>query len=570
MSYSGRALRCFLVAVAATLILAACTPAAPTGRVGEPQAGGSSPQARGPKRMTAAIIGEPAALVARMNTGAVSVPGADAVEQLVNAGMAEMAAGKLQPQLAEEVPTSENGRWIVLPDGRMETTWRIKPGAKWQDGTPVTSHDLVFTTVVDQDPELPVAKHEGYASFDAVEAMDERAVVVKWKKPYIFADTMFTRTFANPIPKHVLEPSYSQDKASFLVGSLWNQDFVGSGPFKVKEYAPGSHLIVAANDGYLHGRPKIDEIEVKFIPAMNTMLTAVVANTIDLTLGRGLSIEHSLEVRDQWKDGRAVVTPGSWIMIYPQFIDPNPPVVSNLQFRRALLHAIDRQSMVDTLQAGLTSIAHVYLNPADTDYEAIKDTGPRYAYDPARSVQMIQDLGYTRGADGAFRDGAGQRLGFETRSGVLEILQKATVSIADSWSRVGVTADPVLVPPQRILDRPYMWTFPAFLTLRQADDGAYLARYRSVNTPLASNNYVGGNYGRYQNAEWDALVERYFTTIPRAQRTEALRQVVAHINDQLNLMGLFYDAEVMFISNKLQTVTTTQSDLWDIHKWEVN
>jgi hypothetical protein len=67
-----------------------------------------------------------------------------------------------------------------------------------------------------------------------------------------------------------------------------------------------------------------------------------------------------------------------------------------------------------------------------------------------------------------------------------------------------------------------------------------------------------------------SLVERYFTTIPRAQRTEALRQVVAHVNDQLNLMGLFYDAEVMFISSKLHTVTTTQSDLWDIHNWEVN
>ena len=566
------AVRLLIIAIAVSAIVAACAPPAPTGRGGESSGEVTiqDTRARGPKRFTAAIIGEPAALVARMNTGAVSVPGADAVEQLVNAGLSEVASGKLQPQLAEEVPTAENGRWKVLSDGRMETSWRIKPGAKWHDGTAVTSQDLAFTTVVDQDPELPVAKHEGYASFDSVDTPDERIVVVRWKKPYIFADTMFTRTFANPIPRHILEPSYQADKASFLVGSVWNQDFVGSGPFRVKEYAAGSHLIVAAKEGYLLGRPKVDEIEVKFIPAMNTMLTAVVAGTVDLTVGRGLSIEHSLEVRDQWKDGRTVVMPGSWIMIYPQFIDSNPQIVTDLRFRRALLHGIDRQSMVDTLQAGLTSIAHVYLNPADPDYDAVKDIGPRYEYDAAKAVQMIQELGYTRGPEGGFRDASGQRLTLETRSGVLEILQKATVSIADSWTRIGVTSEPVLVPPQRILDRPYMWTFPAFLTLRQADDGAYLARYRSVNTPLASNNFIGGNYGRYINSEWEALIERYFTTIPRAQRTEALRQIVAHINDQLNLMGLFYDAEVMFISNRMQTVTSTQSDLWDIHKWDVN
>jgi len=534
--------------------------------------GGSNAAAGTPKRITASIIGQPAALIARMNTGAVSVPGANAVEQFVNGGMSEVLAdGKLQPQLAEAVPSLENGLWKLLPDGRMELTWKIKPNAVWQDGTPITSFDFVFTSVVDQDPELPVLRAEGYNAVESVDAPDERTVVVFWKRSYIQADRMFSSIFASPIPRHILEAPYQQgEKTTFLLLPYWSTEFIGAGPFKVKEYSLGSHLVVSANDRYLLGRPKIDEIEIRFIPSVDTLMTNIIAGVIDVTMGRGLSIEQGLQGRDQWQGGKMIVLPGSWVMIYPQHLDPSPAIVGDVRFRRAMLHAIDRQAMVDTLQAGLTSVADVYLNPAEAEYPAVKDSAVRHEYDPRKAAQMIQELGYTRGSDGTFRDSAGQSLTVEIRSGVLEVLQKTAVSIADNWNRVGVTTEPVLVPPQRISDRPYMWTFPSFLTLRQGNDPDYLTRYRIAQIPLPENNFVGGNYGRYNNAEFDGFIQAYFATIPQQARTEVMRQIVYHISDQVALMGLFYDAEVMFLSNRMKDVTTTQSFLWDIHKWDVS
>ena len=50
-----------------------------------------------------------------------------------------------QAWLAESVPTTDNGGWKVSADGRMETTWRIRQGTRWHDGTPMTSDDLRFT-----------------------------------------------------------------------------------------------------------------------------------------------------------------------------------------------------------------------------------------------------------------------------------------------------------------------------------------------------------------------------------------------------------------------------------------
>src|SRR5437764_794195 len=101
----------------------------------------------------------------------------------------------------------------------------------------------------------------------------------------------------------------------FVVGGLANEDDqaalrpqLAAGPFKLKEWASGSHLVLEAFDGYALGRPKIDEIEVRFILDSNTLVANVLADTIDLTLGRGISIEQALQVRDQWRRGK--VDPG--------------------------------------------------------------------------------------------------------------------------------------------------------------------------------------------------------------------------------------------------------------------
>ena len=69
-----------------------------------------------------------------------NVSGGPEVTDLVNAGLTGPGdQGPLLPRLAEAVPTAENGLWVVQPDGRMETTWRIRSGAYWHDGTPLTA-----------------------------------------------------------------------------------------------------------------------------------------------------------------------------------------------------------------------------------------------------------------------------------------------------------------------------------------------------------------------------------------------------------------------------------------------
>src|SRR5436309_1788187 len=99
----------------------------------------------GPKRVVAGVLGAHTTLNTK-SIGPGRPPGYDALEALASAGLANVNDhGLLRPQLAEEVPSVENGLWRVFPDGRMETTWHLKANAEWHDGASFTAQDLLFT-----------------------------------------------------------------------------------------------------------------------------------------------------------------------------------------------------------------------------------------------------------------------------------------------------------------------------------------------------------------------------------------------------------------------------------------
>src|SRR5678815_3215057 len=106
-----------------------------------------------------------------------SYPGLDAIEELVQAGFSNFAHdGTLRPQLATAIPSLDNGQWRLEPDGRMELTWKIRPGATWQDGTPVTSDDFIFSATVAQDRDLPVFGSPAWGQVERITAPDPSTV----------------------------------------------------------------------------------------------------------------------------------------------------------------------------------------------------------------------------------------------------------------------------------------------------------------------------------------------------------------------------------------------------------
>ncbi len=532
-------------------------------------------RAAGPKRITAAIMGNTRTFSDRVErSSAGSTPGSEALEEIVNAGLAIVNEhGLLSPLLAESVPTIENGQWRVFPDGRMETTWKLKPNVQWHDGTPFTADDLIFTMDVMRDAELRVFRDVAGDALGSVEAADAHSVTVIWSRPFIDADTLFTRLRGQPLPKHLLERPFLEDKAGLLDQGYWNREFVGLGPFKLKEWVGGSYAILSANERYVLGRPRLDEIEIKFIPDQNTLIANILAGAVDLTLGRNVSLDQAMQIKDAWREGKMETAAfDTWIAIYPQFINPNPAIIGNLTFRRALYHAIDRQAMADTLMLGLVQVADSIVSPYDANYAAVESAIVRYPYDTRRAIAMIESLGYSKGADGTFRDATGQTLTVPTQTSQGNALQeKSLYAVGDFIERIGIPVEPDVVPPQARGDLARRSARPGLEVQKQPTGPDALLRYHSRTTPLPENNYTGNNRSRYQNAEYDALLDRYFATIPTAERGQVLAQIIRHMTENLNTMGLIYDVDPVMISNRLDRVIAVKNArptvAWNAHEW---
>jgi len=84
-------------------------------------------------------------------------------------------------------------------------------------------------------------------------AFDARTLRVTWSGPYLEADRLFGFGHTVPLPRHLLERSYQEEKDSFLQHPYWGDQFVGAGPFKVREVAPARHYLLEANEQYVLG-----------------------------------------------------------------------------------------------------------------------------------------------------------------------------------------------------------------------------------------------------------------------------------------------------------------------------
>jgi peptide/nickel transport system substrate-binding protein len=559
------------------IVLVACAPAS------QPRdtASGNSQaptRAAGPKRILAAVMADlPFARSQLDRAAGGTLPGARELEQLIHAGLGvEDDIGNIRPQLAEAIPSVENGLWRVFPDGRMETTWRIREGASWHDGTPFTADDILFTARIGQDKDLALFGQLAYESIEAVEALDSRTVVVKWSRPFIEADAMFSGVGNSqpvPLPRHILEPAYLENKGNFLNLTYWNEAYVGAGPFKLKEWVQGSHVNLEAYDRYVLGRPKIAEIEVKFISDPTTLVANVLAGAVEIPLGRGLSFEQMLQVRDRWQEGKVDLSPGGAIKIWPQLTNPTPAIVGDARFRRAVYHGINRQQLVDTLMLGLGGVAHSILIPTDREFAALDPAVVKYEYDPRRAIQILDGMGLTRGSDGMYRDTNGQRISVEMRATVIDVLQKTVLATVSDWQQIGIAVEHHTITPGRQSDREYRATFPGFDTSRGNNSAEAFKTFLSSEARGPENRYAGQNYPGYQNPELDTSINRYLVTIPMDQRMEAGRQIVRHLSDQVAVMPAFYDVVGSMAGNRLRNVNPlrgqNQTTTWNAHEWDV-
>src|SRR5207237_10542869 len=136
--------------LAAILLVAACGPAGES--PGQAGGGGNEPSA--PKKLVWILNLEPEGF-SELFGGSSSTHWRMVYEALHDFLVVLDNNGEPIERLATGRPTRENGGWQIRPDGTMETTWRLRPNARWQNGEPLRAADFVLGWRVARDPGVP-------------------------------------------------------------------------------------------------------------------------------------------------------------------------------------------------------------------------------------------------------------------------------------------------------------------------------------------------------------------------------------------------------------------------------
>src|SRR3954453_14608499 len=161
---------------------------------------GRSNQGSQPRTLTLSITEDPRNFWDGINGGGGS--GSREIGHMVNQYLANILPdGTAVPRLLAELPAVDKGTWKVSPDGKMEVTYKVRPGVTWHDGTPFTADDIAFSAAVGKDQLVPNGNQSALRLVDSVTVVDPMTAVMNYRETYAFADRLEHREFF-PLPKH--------------------------------------------------------------------------------------------------------------------------------------------------------------------------------------------------------------------------------------------------------------------------------------------------------------------------------------------------------------------------------
>ncbi|HEY3116090.1 MAG TPA: peptide ABC transporter substrate-binding protein [Chloroflexota bacterium] len=486
--------------------------------------------------------------------------------------------GVSHPMMARELPTRDNGDWVVNTDGTMVTTYRLRPNIKWHDGAHVTARDFAFGFEVYVDPDLPVTNRAPESFMSSVEAPDDLTIVISWKVPYVSANALGYQML-DPLPRHLLEEKYRTNKPQFTFGEEWRSGYVGAGPFRVESWDPGTSILARANDDWFLGPPKLASIDIRIIPDTNTLLVNLLSGDVQMSNSPSLRGNEAVFARDQWaarSEGYTKVWETRLRYMHFQYRDVQnwQPAVTDVSIRRALMHAMDRQALVEGVNFGLGEPADAYFLPSDALFPEVDRAVSKYPYDPGRASTLLTERGWRRTSDtGLITDSTGQTLALPVWRSAGPSDEKELSIIADFWKAVGINSQIYIIPSARRDDNEFQSSFPGgFVAARTISPDGFV--WVSDQVAAAESRWTGSNRGSFHDPEIDRLAKQTTTLLDVKERNEATLALHRRTTDLVGFGPLYYEIEVIVARSNVKgpvgNYGPQQGITWNVFEWEVN
>lgn len=524
----------------------------------------------------------------------ISVPCMASAASTVRIGQAAEVANlnpMLQPRTPDTNVQSLIFDYLVIPDenlnyvGALASSWDIsednltytfhlEKGATWHDGVPFTAADVVFTFTSLADPaytggsENRVMGVKGAKAYqagesDAIEglyASDDYTVVFELTEVNAaFLSNMYTAI----LPKHILENESPAEWAN----DDFNRAPIGTGKYKFVEWKSGQYISLAKNDAYFGAQPSIENVVVLF-GADTTLVAALINGEIDVMYSLPAS---EMETVDAMPGIGYFTSPA--LNMYYIGLNQLADGISDLKVRQGLSHAIDKQTLVDTV---FGDVAYTTDDIFPLNHWSHSDDIDVYPYDVAKAKALFEEAGYALNGAGIYeKDGKPLHVSIDiadssTNAAVAALIQQM-------WKAAGVDCE---IITQDFATLAYTKLFPSdadgnprFVT---ADDFmTYTLGFGVEVDPNEYNDYLSTaksagswNFISYSNPKVDELFAKQLTLTDPDERAAVFHEIAKITSEDIPWIPLYGKSNIDGVSDRVQNfVSDFRGITFQIQKW---
>ncbi|MEI6560315.1 MAG: peptide ABC transporter substrate-binding protein [Rhodospirillaceae bacterium] len=477
--------------------------------------------------------------------------------------------------LCTALPDRGAGTAADEPGGGMAVTYTIRPEAVWGDGVPVTTRDVLFTFEAGRHPLSGFDSHDLFTrDIKDITAIDDRRFTVHLARrtcDYQGLDGL------ELLPAHLERPVFEADPAAYTNRTLYRTDPTNPGlyfgPYRITAVDTGSRIELEANPRWWGAPPPFKRVVVRAVENSAALEAGLLAGDLDLVPGEiGLPLDQVLAL-DKRQDGRFEILTRAGLFFEHVDVRLDTPALADVRVRRALLQAIDRETISRQLFAGRQPVADDIVSPLDRMFDPAV---PRYRYDPGAANRLLDEAGWTGRRGGIRTNAAGETLqlslastaGNRSRELVEQVLQA-------QWRQVGVEVR-IENQPARVLFgqtlRERGFTGLALFAWISAPGSIPRGILHSSMIPSAANGFSGQNYSGLSDPDLDRTLDDLEVVCEPAANRALWAKLQRRYAEQLPSLPLYYRAEATVKPKWLTGIVPTghmePTTLW-IENWRV-
>nr|MDQ3611839.1 ABC transporter substrate-binding protein [Actinomycetota bacterium] len=277
--------------------------------------------------------------------------------------------------------------WEVLENGALYR-FDLRDGVTWHDGKPFTSADVKFTYEKMLLPLHSRTKASIGAALASITTPDPDTVEFRFKQPYAPLLLQLDVTEGPILPMHLYE-------GTDIMKNPANAKPVGTGPFKLTSYAPGSELRFAANEDYFKpDLPYLDEVVMRIVPDKGNQVVALESGEVDWLFGVSGPDLKRLKESGNFGFLETAVNPGGSNCIMTVSFNLERPMFQDVRLRRALGHALDREQFLERVLFGQGKVAEAPISSGIPFAHADDLDVPEF--DRAEAEKLLDEAGWKR------------------------------------------------------------------------------------------------------------------------------------------------------------------------------